>query len=166
MNHGLLYSSSGGELCAYSDADFAGDISTRSSTNGFVSLIGRTAVSWSSHLQKSVALSTTQAEFVAASEGAKELVWLSRLLLEISEKSYVPTLFVDNASAIKLTKNPEFHKRSKHIEVRYYFVRELYQNGDINVEYVKSENQLGDMFTKPLNENIFQKLCNKVGLSI
>uniref|UniRef100_A0ABD2WYY7 Integrase catalytic domain-containing protein n=1 Tax=Trichogramma kaykai TaxID=54128 RepID=A0ABD2WYY7_9HYME len=83
MDVGLLYQSSTKGLCAYSDADFAGDISTRRSTNGFVSLIGDTAVSWTSQLQKSVALSTTEAKFVAASEGAKELVWLDRLLSEI-----------------------------------------------------------------------------------
>jgi hypothetical protein len=133
---GLLYTSAGGDLCAYSDADFAGDTKTRRSTNGFVSLVGGTAVSWTSQLQKSVALSTTEAEFVAASEGAKELVWLTRLLFEISEKKHgVPSLFVDNASAIKLVKNQEFHKRSKHIEVKYYFVRELFQKGDINKYY-------------------------------
>lgn len=164
-NHGLLYTSSEDELCAYSDADLAGDPGTRRSTNGFVSLIGGTAVSWTSQLQKSVALSTTEAEFVAASEGAKELIWLKRLLNEICGKSGVPVLFVDNASAIKLVKNPEFHKRSKHIEVRYYFVRELFQNGDIFVEHVSSENQLGDMFTKPLNAKKFSTLCNKIGLS-
>lgn len=164
-NFGLFYTSSGGGLCAYSDADFAGDLKTRRSTNGFVSLIGGTAVSWRSQLQKSVALSTTEAEFVAASEGAKELVWLKRLLMETSEKRDTPTLFVDNASAMKLVKNPEFHKRSKHIDVKYYYIRELYQNGEINLEYVCSKDQLGDMFTKPLNFNSLKSLCAKIGLS-
>lgn len=163
-NFGLLYTSSDDELCAYSDADFAGDVKTRRSTNGFVSLIGNSAVSWTSQLQKSVALSTTEAEFVAASEGAKELTWLNRLLSEISFKRDVPVLFVDNASAIRLVKNPEFHKRSKHIEVRYYFVRELYQNKNIDVKYVCSENQLGDIFTKPLSPNSFETMRHKIGL--
>lgn len=131
-----------------------------------MSLINGTAVSWASQLQKSVALSTTEAEFVAASEGAKELVWLNRLLSEIGTSGETPILFVDNASAIKLVKNPEFHKRSKHIAVRYYFVRELYQSGDINVEFVASENQLGDMFTKPLNPNKFKIMCSKIGLTV
>ncbi|XP_045461870.1 secreted RxLR effector protein 161-like [Harmonia axyridis] len=82
-DQGLLYTSSEDDVCAYSDADLAGDIETRRSTSGFVSLIGGTAVSWTSQLQKSVALSTTEAEFVASSEGAKELIWLKRLLSEI-----------------------------------------------------------------------------------
>lgn len=162
---GLFYTSAAGGLCAYSDADFGGDVKTRRSTNGFVSLIGGTAVSWTSQLQKSVALSTTEAEFVAASEGAKELVWLNRLLSEIGTSGETPILFVDNASAIRLVRNPEFHKRSKHIAVRYYFVRELYQSGGIDVEFVASENQLGDMFTKPLNSNKFKFMCSKIGLT-
>lgn len=163
---GLLYTSNGNGLHAYSDADFAGDAKTRRSTNGFVSLINGTAVSWTSQLQKSVSLSTTEAEFVAASEGAKELVWLKRLSFEIGGTKGIPVLFVDNASAIKLVKNHEFYKRSKHIEVRYYFVRELYQKGDINVEFVRSENQLGDMFTKPLSPIKFKDMCSKIGLCV
>lgn len=164
MDFGLHYTTAGDGLCAYSDADFAGDFNTRRSTNGFVSLIGGAAVSWTSQLQKSVALSTTEAEFVAASEGAKELVWLKRLLVEIKGSNDIPVLFIDNASAIKLTKNHEFHKRSKHIEVRYYYVRELYQKGEIDVEHVRSEEQLGDMFTKPLNFVKFKDMCTKIGL--
>ena len=164
INFGLLYTSGGDGLCAYSDADFAGDASTRRSTNGFVSLIGGTAVSWTSRLQKSVALSTTEAEFVAASEGAKELVWLKRLLNEMNGETKLPVLFIDNASAIKLVKNHEFHKRSKHIEVRYYYIRELYQKGDVDIEHVSSEEQLGDMFTKPLNSVRFKIMCSKIGL--
>ena len=161
---GLLYISTADELRAYSDADFAGDVDTRRSTNGFVTLINGTAVSWTSQLQKYVALSTTEAEFVAASEGAKELVWLTRLLSEIGKRDETPTLFVDNASAIKLVKNPEFHKRSKHIAVRYYFVRELYQKGDIDLDFVRSEDQLKDMFSKALNSVKFKTMCYKIGL--
>jgi hypothetical protein len=88
------------------------------------------AVAWSSQLLWSVKLSTTEADFIAASEGAKELLWLKYLLGEIGEKgSEVPMLYVDNASTVKLVRNPEFHKWSKHIEVQYYFVRECYQDG-------------------------------------
>lgn len=82
------------------------------------------AIAWSSQLQQSVALKTTEAELIAASEGAKELLWLKPLLGELSENCCeLPTLYVDNASAVKLEKNANFHKQSKHVEVRYYFVR-------------------------------------------
>ena len=78
-----------------------------------------------------------EAEFIAASEGAIKLLWLKRLLGELGGKvSEVPTLYVDNASVVKLAKNPEFHKWSKHGEVRYYFVRECYQDGRIGVEHI------------------------------
>ena len=93
-------------------------------------------MTWSSQLQWSMELSTTEAEFIAASEEAKELLWLKRLLDELGGKGIeVPTLYVDNVSAVKLAKNPEFHKRSKHVEVRYFFVRECYQDGRIGVEH-------------------------------
>ena len=108
----------------FSDADFAGDEVTGRSTTGVIATFAEGAVSWTSQLQKTTALSTTEAEIIAASEGAKELVWLNRLselLSDFARKT--PVLYIDNASAIKLTKNPEYHQRSKHIEVRHFYVR-------------------------------------------
>ena len=107
-------------LEAFSDADFAGDVRTRRSTSGVVAVYAGSAIAWSSQLQRSVALSTTEADFIAASGRAKELLWLKCLLGELGGKgSEVLTLHVGNASAVKLAKNPDFHKRSKHVEVRY-----------------------------------------------
>jgi hypothetical protein len=89
---------------------------------------------------------------IAASEGAKQLLWLKRLLGELSGKvSEVPVLYVDNASAVKLAKNPEFHKQSKHTEVWYYFVHECYQDSHIEVEHIEGVKQLTDLLTKPLD---------------
>jgi hypothetical protein len=89
---------------------------------GVIAIFAEGAVSWTSQLQKTTALSTTEAEIIAASEGAKELVWLKRLLSELffDFARRMPVLYIDNASAIKLTKNPEYHKRSKHIEVSHF----------------------------------------------
>ena len=89
------------------------------------------AVIWSSQKQRSVVLSTTEAAYVAASEATKDAIWANRLLSVLIDTSEIPTLFVDNASAVKLGKNTEFHKRSKHIEVRYHFVREKYEEQQI-----------------------------------
>jgi len=118
-NYGLRYTRGPGELKVFSDADFAGDKVTRRSTMGVIAIVANGAVSWTSQLQKTTALSTTEAEIIAASEWAKELVWLKHLLSELlsdfAEKT--PVLYIDNTSAIKLTKNSEYHKRSKHIEV-------------------------------------------------
>jgi hypothetical protein len=105
-----------------------------------------------SQLQKTTAPSITEAEIIAASKGAKELVWLKRLFSELLSDfaRKTPVLYIDNATAIKLTKNPEYHKRSKHIEVRHVYVRERYLNDDIGIEHVDGRKQLADLLTKPI----------------
>jgi hypothetical protein len=158
-NKGVLFDSNGdkGILKSYSDADFAGDVLSRHSTSGVVCMHMGGPVSWSSQRQKSIALSTTEAEFVAASEATKEVIWLSRLLNEITSIT-TPLLFVDNMSAIKLIKNPVFHKRSKHIEVRHFFVREKVAEGVLTVEHISGTEQIADILTKPLPRATFVKL--------
>ena len=151
-------------LAAYSNADFAGDVSTRRSTSGVVCQYMRRPVSWLSQRQKSVALSTTEDEFMAASEGAKEIIWLSSLFSEITNLVSTPVLKMDNKSAVKLVKNPAFHKRSKHIEVRYYFVREKFEEGRLTVEHVAGDEQVADILTKSVNKNRFQMLMVWYGI--
>ncbi len=153
-----------GVLVTFSDADYAGDISTRRSTSGVVCQYVNSAISWMSQRQKSVALSTTEAEFIAASEAAKETIWLKRLLSEVTTLVTTPVLMVDNMSAIKLVKNPVFHKRSKHIEVRHYFVREKVDEGQLVVEHVPGDSQVADILTKPLGKNRFQQLRDMLGM--
>jgi len=165
VKSGICFSSNVHEssLKCYSDSDFAADSETRRSVSGMVMTYAGGAITWASKKQQSVSLSTTEAEFVAASEAAKEIVWLTRLFNEITELGEIPILQVDNQSAIKLIKNPEFHKRTKHIDVRYYFVRELYEEGKIGVEYVATQEQLADIMTKPLAKGPFQELRGKLG---
>lgn len=165
-NTGLLYKSDceSGILTAYCDADFAGDATTRRSTTGVVCQYMGAAISWLSQRQKSVALSTTEAEFIAASEATKDIVWLSRLLNELTVLKSTPILNIDNMSALRLVKNPVFHKRSKHIEVRHYFVREKYQEGKLDVVHVPSEEQIADIMTKSLPRCRFSYLRRKIGL--
>lgn len=114
---------SGKQLKIYINADYAGDCKTRRSRTGLVGKLTEAAISWTSQKQKSAVLSTTEAEYIAACEGAKECIWLSRLLSEI-DSTDMPVLFIDNASALKLIRNPEFHKRSKYIAIKFHFVRE------------------------------------------
>lgn len=116
-SYGIKFESSKENLTstAFSDADFAGDKETRKSTSGFVIKLGNAPVVWGSQKQRCVALSTTESEYVAASQTIKELVWISRLLKDLVCKSLkTPIMYVDNQSAIRLIKNPEFLKRSKH----------------------------------------------------
>ena len=166
-NYGLRYTRGPAKLKVFSDADFAGDEVTRHSTTGVIATFADSAVSWTSQLQKTTALSTTEAEIIAASEGAKELVWLKRLLSELLPDFVKETtvLYIDNASAIKLTKNPEYHKRSKHIEVRHFYVRERYLNGDFRIEHIDGRRQPADLLTKPIEHARFKVLCCEVRIT-
>ena len=119
---------------------------------------------WGSKKQETVALSTTEAEYVAASEAAKNVIWLTRLFAELSDNLPCPVLQVDNVSAIRLAKNPEFHKRTKHVDIRHHFIRDLIEKETLAVDYVKSEDQLADIFTKPLVKAVFVRIRNLLGL--
>jgi len=145
------------------DADYAGDRDTRSSTTGYVFTLNGGCVTWSSKRQVSVSLSTTEAEFIAASEATKEAIWLRKLLAELGHECIEPTeLYIDNQSAIKLSRNPEFHRRSKHIDVRHQFLCEKQRNGEIDTKYVKSAEQIADALTKPLCCEKFIALRSKL----
>ncbi|UYV67990.1 hypothetical protein LAZ67_5002731 [Cordylochernes scorpioides] len=120
---GILYANHQ-ELTGYSDSAFARDIDSRKSTTGYIFMLNHGAVSWSSQKQSTVALSTTESEYIAACAATKEMVWLRRLLKDIGIKMDRPTVLnMDNQAAIKLVQNPEFHKRTKHIDVRYHYIR-------------------------------------------
>ena len=160
---GLLYCRDN-SFEAYSDADYAGDRETRKSTSGILCKHASAAITWQSKRQQCVALSTTEAEFVSAASAAKEIIWLKRLFTECEIDIGNYTLFIDNMSAIKLIKNPEFHQRSKHIDVKYHFIRNLYEKGEIDVKYVRSEEQTADVFTKALTKPRFMYMKAKLGL--
>ena len=158
------HNSKSGILEAYCDVDYASDTSTRRSLSGGAFKYSDGAIVWISRRQKSVSLSTTEAEYMAASEAAKEVVWLHRLFSEIAPLSETPTLQIDNASAIKLAKNPEFHQRTKHIDVRCHFVRELYLKGALEIKHVAGDHQIADILTKALPKRRFQYLREELGM--
>lgn len=152
-------------LNVFSDADYAGDIKTRRSHTGFVLMLGSTPISWCSQKQKTVALSSTESEYIAASESVKELIWVQRLFNEIfSSVDGIPCLLCDNQSSIKLIKNPEFHKRTKHIDVKYHFIREKFSNEFFDLQYVSTENQIADILTKPLAKDKFIRFRSLMGI--
>ena len=122
-------------------------------------MLGIGAVSWSSKKQPIVTLSTTEAEFVAATACACQAIWLKKILEELQFKEDGPTLiYCENSSAIKLSKNHVLHGRSKHLDVKYHFLRDLTNDGVINLVYCRSEDQIADILTKPLKFPAFQKL--------
>lgn len=143
----------------YSDSDYANDVDTRRSTTGFVFMLNGGPITWNSQRQRTVALSTTEAEYMAGCAAAKEAIWLRQLLSDIKETVGDATpLYIDNQSAIKIIHNPEFHKRTKHIDIRFHFIRERQQLGEIAGEYVCSDEQLADILTKPLPPDRFETL--------
>lgn len=140
-------------LEAYTDADFAADPSTSRSTSGMLIRLSSGPISWKSHLQREVVLSTTEAEYLAATETCRQLQWVKSLIQELGltrriDWAACTNLHVDNKSAISLIKNHDNHKRSKHIALRNFYCREQHQNGKITVTYVPSNLQLADALTK------------------
>ena len=149
---GLRYEADAAPLSGMSDSDWA----TRHSTSGWVFTYNSAAISWGSKKQKSVALSSCEAEIMAASEAAKEAVYLSRFVSELGLGDDKPTaLYVDNKAARDLAYNPEHHDRTKHIERRHFYVRELVEEMRIVVPYVKTADNIADFFTKSLSPKMF-----------
>ena len=150
---------------SYTDADHGGDSDTARSTSGYLLCIGTGAVSWSSKLQSIVALSTTEAEFVAAVEAGKEMVWMRHLLGELGYKVKQPSVFrIDNQSALTVAKNPEHHGRMKHLDMRYFWLRRAVSKGILTPVYVATEEQAADALTKALRPQLLHKCCSLMGL--
>ena len=121
-------------------------------------------VSWHSKKQVSVALSTAEAEYVAAGSCCAQILWIKQQLLDFNLKLERIPIFCDNTSAINLTKNPVLHSRTKHIEIRHHFLRDHVEKGDIVFEHVNTENQLADIFTKPLTTKPFFYIRRELGI--
>ena len=153
-------------IIGYSDADWAGDVKDRRSTSGNVFLLGGAAITWASKKQNSVALPTVEAEYMALSVATQEAIWLRQLQEELGMKDAGPTLiYEDNQGAISMAKNPVFHKRTKHIQIRYHFVREAVEDEVITLEYCRTSEMLADSFTKSLPREQFERLRIGIGLS-
>ncbi|WVZ49176.1 hypothetical protein U9M48_000553, partial [Paspalum notatum var. saurae] len=156
---GLWYSSGSSLfLRGFSDADHAGCRIDRKSTSGTCQLLGTSLVSWSSRKQASVSLSTTEAEYIAAASCCSQLLWMKATFSDFGLRFGKIPLLVDSTSAISVAKNPVLHSRTKHIDVRFHFLRDHYEKGDIDLVHVASENQLADIFTKPLEFGAFVRL--------
>jgi transposase InsO family protein len=166
LDLGIVYRSNVDEgfLDVYSDADFGGCTSTGRSTSGVIVRYAGGAISWMSQRQPVVATSTTEAEIIAANEGAKEAIWLSRLFRGIIQLRDVLIIQVDNSAAVRLAQNPEFHRRTKHISIKHFFIREKVTEGKLGVQQISTEHQVADIMTKPLPKTRLKILCVKMGL--
>jgi hypothetical protein len=167
IDFGLLYPSSNEfKLVGYSDSDWGGDVDDRKSTTGFVFYLGSSAFTWSSKKQPIVTLLTCKVEYVAATLSVCHAILLVKLLKELHMPQKDATeIFVDNKLAIALAKNLVFHDRSKHINKRYHFIKECIVKKEVQLKFVKTHDQVADIFTKPLNNDIFSKLRALLGVS-
>lgn len=161
---GLVYKKGGTKkLVGYSDSSHNTDVDDGKSTTGHLFCFGDTPITWCSQKQEIVALSSCESEFVAATEAAKQAIWLQELLSEITRRRDEKTLIrIDNKSAIALTKNPVFHRRSKHIHKRFHFIRECIENDQLDVEHVPGKEQLADILTKALAKTLFKEMREKI----
>ena len=166
MDLGITYEKNEIDKCLrHCDADFAGDFSDRKSTSGFCFSLGSGLVSWKSCKQSCVALSTAEAEYVSLSLAAQEAMWLRKLLLDLNFCNDEPILiFEDNQSTICLAKSNRNHSRSKHIDVKFNFIRDVINDRKILVEYCPTNDMVADIFTKGLSAERFNKLRSMLGM--
>ena len=157
---GLTYSrDSEISLMAYVDADYGRCRDTRRSTSGYVFIMAGGAVAWSSKRQATVALSTVEAEYVAMSRCAQQMLWMHSWLSEVEIEFTLPGIIKgDNRGAIALMKNTKDHGKVKHIDMRHHYIRELLKTGSITMEQVSSADNLTDLFTKPLPRDHHHRL--------
>jgi hypothetical protein len=149
-------------LQGYCDADYAGDSTDRHSTTGYLYLLYGGLVSWSTQKQRCTALSTTESEYIALAECSKQGQWLRGLLRELQRSQYLPEglavpIYSDNQACIAVAKDPVAHSRTKHIDVRYHYIRELISFGKTTVQYCPTEDMLADVLTKPLPITAFKR---------
>ncbi|KFD46771.1 hypothetical protein M513_12352 [Trichuris suis] len=164
-NMKLVYKRAERSLTAYCDADWANDKDDRRSTTGFFVCLSGTAVSWSSKKQRTVALSTAEAEYMAPSHAMQEITWLQSLCTEMSIYTEKCRLLCDNSAATSISQGQERSSRTKHTDIRHHFVRENVQAGDVLIEHVATENNAADMLTKVVTAARLNECTSLVGMT-
>ncbi|GKB95887.1 hypothetical protein Tco_0982024 [Tanacetum coccineum] len=165
VNMGLWYTKdSGFELTGFSDADYAGCKDTFKSTSGGAQFLGEKLVSWSSKKQDCTALSTAKAEYVSLSACCAQVIWMRTQLTDYGYHFNKIPIYCDSKSAIAISCNPVQHSRTKHIAVRYHFIKEHVEKGTIELYFVKTDYQLADLFTKALPVDRFNYLVRRLGM--
>eukprot|EP00253_Pinus_taeda_P005723 PITA_05723 len=164
---GILYTvSECSDLIVYTDNDWAGSADDQKSTSGYLFHMGSGAISWASKKQPIVALSTAKAEYVAATAAACQAVWMRRMLRSLcQEQEKATVIFCDNSSAIALSKNFLFHKRTEHIDTKFHYIRELVNNGEIVLQHCSTQEQVADILTKLLGQKSFEYLRKCLGVT-
>ena len=156
----------------YSDSDWAGDKDDSKSTSGYLFSLSRASICWKSRKQKLIALSSTEAEYIALTEAAKEASWLRTLYMEIRSRLNIEKvslqgsipIHADNQASIHMAKIPRFHERTKHIGIRYHYVRTAIEDGLISLSYIPTTENPADILTKALPRTLHERHVNHLGL--
>ena len=167
QHFGLLFTKNGKNLHGYVDADWGAAVDDRRSYTGFVFKLANSAISWESRKQRTVALSSTEAEYMALTEAAKETTYLRCFLKEVgilSSDAKPTNVFCDNQGAQELMRNPVHHARSKHIDIRHHYVREVFEKGDLEVEYITTTEMVADVLTKALLGPSHRRCLKELGI--
>ena len=153
------------KLCGFTDADWAGSLTDIKSTSGGIFSIGSTAVSWYSRKQRSMALSSAEAKYMAANLAACEAIWMRKILVGLFGSHLdLTVIYCDNQSCIKLSVNPVFHDRYKHIDIRYHHIRDCVQRRIMLLSYIPTEDQDADILTKALTRSKFEYHRGRIGV--
>lgn len=153
------------KLSCYADADWAGDSGDRKSTTGFLFQLGTSSICWSSKKQPCVALSSTEAEYIAAAEASKELVWLRLLMQDLGLTPREPTIvYEDNQACIKLATTEGLNPHTKHVDVRYHYLRDLVHKNVVQFRYCDTKDMTAGCLTKPLSRGSFERFRTGMGL--
>ncbi|KAK6124940.1 hypothetical protein DH2020_041315 [Rehmannia glutinosa] len=162
---GLWHPNEGGfKLIGYSDSNYAGNIDDRKSTSGSCQFLGDCLVSWFSKKQNCVSLSTAEAEYISAAFCCTQLLWMKQTLADYKCSFESVPIFCDNISAINIAQNPVHHNRTKHIEIRHHFLRNCVSKRKIEISFVPSQDQLADIYTKPLSSETFASIRARLGI--
>jgi hypothetical protein len=166
VEYGLRYTSSVDmRLQGYVDADWAGSAVNRKSTSGCCFSLGPAMVSWCSRKQSSMALSTVEEKYIVLSVAVCEAVWLRKFLTDVFDHEKDPTIIhCDNQSCVKLSDNLVFHDKSKHIEIKYHYIRDMVRRKEVHVQYLPTHEQIAYIFTKPLGKMKFEYIHERHGL--
>uniref|UniRef100_A0A2N9ECP6 Reverse transcriptase Ty1/copia-type domain-containing protein n=1 Tax=Fagus sylvatica TaxID=28930 RepID=A0A2N9ECP6_FAGSY len=166
-DHALCYHGGDLRLTGYSDADWASDKDERKSTSGYAFILGGGAVSWCSKKQSCIALSTMESEYVACSAAVQEAVWLRRFLQRLGVTAHAEDailLYSDSTSTLAYAKDPKYHGKAKHIELRYHYIRDMVSQGEVILQHISTGSMVADPLTKPIARDLFFSHTKSMGL--
>ena len=149
----------------FSDSDWGGSLDDMKSTSGFCLTLGSGVFSWSSKKQEIVAQSIAEAEFITATSAVNQALWLRKIMADLHmEQKESTKVFVDNQATIAISNNPVFHGKTKHFNIKLYFLREVQQKDEVSLQYYNTNDQLADIFSKALSRSRFEFLREKLGV--